>query len=231
MKRIISLNITLIGLLLLSACTTLTPKHNAQDKIIIGNENAPNQMTIVFSPACHHCLKVFHDTFQDLRQNFVETGKLSIALYVAPSAIAPPKIDATIDRYQAGDLSHNLAGDLKCIYAYKGSTAYANSIQTLASLAANKLGDRLDSWPYGDQEQVSNIIQEVRDKSGLSPTQFEQCRKDPIREEISTGIVNDTYTARSIHSVPGYLLNGQTISFDYLFDKERFFDYLDQEIK
>lgn len=148
---------------------------------ILGNPDAPVHMAEYFSLSCSHCANFHHGTFKDIKQNWIDTGRMRFELRDFPlqgSAI----------------FAHALARSVP-VNAYEGML--------------DILFKQQRSWATAD-DPVSALARIAR-IAGIGQDAFVEILQDkPLLEGI-VAIAQDGHSRWGINSTPSFVINDEHV--------------------
>ena len=158
--------------------------------ITLGNENAPVKIKIFSSFTCPHCANFHIKIFPEIKENYVESGKVQMIF-----------IDFPLDQsaFNASKLLH-------CLDKEK-QIAFMDTIYEKQSL-----------WTSGNNEiEINDNLKTISKNFGIDSVQFNKCLNDNI---ISDRILNGRIDAQkkySINSTPTIVINEKKFTGDVSF--------------
>jgi protein-disulfide isomerase len=175
------LGVALTGPLGLSPALAALSLEDRLSPRIIGDPDAPVHMAEYFSLSCSHCANFHHGTFQKLKSDFIETGRLRFEMRDFP--LQGPAIYA-----------HALARSVPV-------NAYPGMIDILFK--------RQRDWAAAD-DPVSALARIAR-IAGIGSEAFgEIIQNRPLLEGI-VAIAQDGYSRFNINSTPSFTINDDRV--------------------
>lgn len=187
------------------------PGEGALADMAMGDPDAPVTVVEYASVTCPHCA-TFHSTiFPEIKENYIETGKVRFIFREFPTAPA----------------NLSVAGSMlaRCAAEKRGMDAYFVILGALFENQGNPYSEN-KGWIYGDNPR--DELLKIASQAGMSADDFEACvsRKellDLINENITEG--SEKY---GINSTPSFVVDGQV---RHISTAEDFSKALDQALE
>ena len=153
----------------------------------MGDENAPVTVVEYASVTCPHCA-TFHETiFPEIKEKYVDTGKVKFVFREFPT---PP----------AG-LSYVGSVLARCAAEKGGSDAYF--------LVLGSLFKTQKTWIYGDDPKLE--LQKIAAQAGMDETAFDACLQRQDLVDLINENVRDASEKHNINATPAFVVNGEKI--------------------
>ncbi len=163
--------------------------EGALGDMALGDPDAPVTVIEYASVTCPHCATFHSDIFPEVKENYIETGKVRFIFREFPTAPA----------------NLSVAGSMlaRCAAEKRGDDAYF--------VILNALFQSQRTWIYG--ESPRDELLKIASQAGMSADDFDACVKrqellDLINENIKEG--SERY---GINSTPSFVVEGQTRHF------------------
>lgn len=213
-------------------------KIDEETDIILGDKDAPHEMVAYFSPGCIHCLKLYSESFPEIKSKYIDTGDIRYVIRAVPNILPLKKDeDGKVTRFNiAKEHSNLIATTLRCTDHYKRPEAYYKAFDTvIEAVNIGKDQDPSAIWPYYGEEAIKKTFYHIGRYGQLSPEEYETCIKDPLQSQFSKVFMsNDRMLTRTfgIKTLPAYFIDGEYIEFtSNFFQKEALLKKLDETIK
>ena len=197
--------------------------HNIDPEIdiILGDENAPHEMIVYYSPGCIHCLVLYEKTFRKIKELYIDQGKLRYVMREIP-AILPFKKDEDggMTEYQNAIKNSTLmAINLRCSdYFSEDPTTYFNALDTAVKAVAQGVRfSKNTNWPYFNEKGIETVFFHLGRYGTLNQEQYQECVQDPLKKKfIDIFTRNGDFMANNLNvkSLPAYYLDGEHIDFE-----------------
>lgn len=191
-RRELILGATALGLVGVAGCNKGAAAGQTADDMVIGQANAPVSLLEYFSVTCPHC-KEFHETvYEQLKHNYIDTGKVKMILREVP---APPQLAPVA---VAGFQLARCGGANADQYMTRIGVLFAQQDAIFAS---------------GSMEGVRQKFIEVGAASGLSEQQVMACIEDEEGgRRIQRNIELASRTFGQEWGTPTLVLNGTRLT-------------------
>jgi len=158
------------------------------DDMVLGEENAPVTLIEYASVTCPHCATFHEEVFEQLKTNYIDTGKVRYVFREYPTAPAPVAV--------AGFQLARCGG--------------ASSEQYFTRLGELFRQQRA-IFATGTMEGVRQKYLEIGGAAGLSEEQVMQCITDEAGAERIRRLVESGNRDFSITGTPTFVINGQKV--------------------
>lgn len=164
-----------------------TDAASATADMFLGSPDAPVTVVEYASVTCPHCA-TFHETiFPDIKEKYVDTGKVKFVFREFPT---PP----------AG-LSYVGSVMARCAADKGGSDAYF--------LVLGALFKTQRTWIYADDPKAELV--KIASQAGMSESDFDVCMKRQDLVDLINANVEDASAKHSINSTPSFVVDGEKI--------------------
>jgi len=154
-------------------------------EMVMGAEDAPVELIEYASYTCPHCANFHQGTFKQLKEEFIDTGKVKFIYR-----------EVYFDRF----------GLWASIIARCGGPERFFGITDL-------LYEQQAEWSRaGDPVQVANALRKVGKVAGLSEEQIDACFNDAEGAQALVTWYQENATRDDIQATPSFLLNGRKVS-------------------
>lgn len=196
------------GAAMLAACNNAGGSGAASpDDMVIGQANAPATLIEYASSTCPHCAH-FHETvFAQLKQNYIDTGKIK---YVFREYPTPPEAIA-------------VAGFQLARCGGASSDQYMNRVGEL-------FRQQRDIFASGTMEGVRAKFVEIGGAAGLSEEQVMSCITDQSGADRIRRTVENANRQFNITGTPTLILNGRKLEDPSAVTYEGLSHIIDQEL-
>jgi len=152
------------------------------DDMVMGDEKAPVTMIEYASLTCPHCAHFETETFPQIKQQYIDTGKVRFVYRDFP-------LDALALR--ASMLAH-------CA----GKERYFGFVQVLFQQQA--------SWDQAEDPEAA--LASIAKIGGIGKDEFDKCMADQTIEQRVIKTRHDAETGLDIESTPTFFINGQKVA-------------------
>ncbi len=194
--------------------------HEIDDNdIIIGAEDAAHEMIVYYSPGCIHCIRLYEETFDNIKTQYIDTGELKYIIRDIPLIIPMQKDeDGGQTKFDVAQKNSALmAINMRCTAHYNGDDAYFDSL-TLA-VEGIDLGQRVNKssvWPYYTEEGINTAFSHIAQNGQLTREQYISCLDQELQQSFLEAFDKNgrvlTQTL-NIKNLPAYFLDGEHIDF------------------
>lgn len=154
-------------------------------EMVMGAEDAPVELIEYASYTCPHCANFHQGTFKQLKEEFIDTGKVKFIYR-----------EVYFDRF----------GLWASIIARCGGPERFFGITDL-------LYEQQAEWSRaGDPVQVANALRKVGKVAGLSEEQIDACFNDAEGAQALVTWYQENATRDDIQATPSFLLNGRKVN-------------------
>ena len=154
-------------------------------EMVMGAEDAPVELIEYASYTCPHCANFHQGTFKQLKEEFIDTGKVKFIYR-----------EVYFDRF----------GLWASIIARCGGPERFFGITDL-------LYEQQAEWSRsGDPVQVANALRKVGKVAGLSEEQIDACFNDAEGAQELVTWYQENATRDDIQATPSFLLNGRKVN-------------------
>ena len=162
-----------------SSASGVAPVPLASDRVV-GNEEAPITIIEYASMTCSHCATFHNETYPQLKEKYIDTGKVRYILREFP-----------LDQFAtAAFLTAHCIGDDK-YYA-----------------AIDLLFEEQNTWIVARPENRQDALAAVARKAGVGRAQFDSCLEDEsLYERVKT--VQESGRSLGVRSTPTFFVNGE----------------------
>ena len=176
-----------IASLLLTAMPAQAQSYDVDDlmapsnleEIAVGSENAPVTVIEYFSLTCGHCANFHKTTYKDLKEKYIDTGKVRFVLREFP-----------LDPY-----AHAAAKLVRC-------TPGGKSEAMISALLATQRG-----WAYSDN-QIGALFTISR-QAGFTEDSFKECLTNQQLHDDVTAVRERGEKEFGVRSTPTFFVNGE----------------------
>lgn len=163
----------------------------AEGDMALGSEDAPVTIIEYFSLTCSHCATFHRNTFGDLREAYVDTGKVRFVVRDFPGS----------------DLALRASMLARC----SGRERYFAFIQTLY--------DQFDYWTEASDPLAA--LAQIAALGGIPRERFDACLKDPKLEDTVLRSYLSGVNDYKVEYTPTFIINGKKFVGDMPLDKFR----------
>lgn len=159
----------------------------SDDDAFIGDEDAPVTIVEFSDYQCPYCSKFYNDAYPELKENYVETGKVKIVFRDLPLS------------FHAGAYPAALAAE--CVRAQAGDEGYFEM--------HNKLFEN-QSVLSGEYQEIADALASFAQEVGVDADMYDECvANDTYKDEI----IADIEAAQSvgIDGTPSFVINGEVL--------------------
>ena len=178
LHRILSVVFLLVFIMLpISANTVL---EVTEDDFVIGDKNAPVTIIEYASLSCSHCANFHNNTLEDLKKEYVDTGKARIVFRDFPFNY-PALLGSMV---------------LRCVpeeYRFQ----YSKALYQLQS-----------KWVARENAKTTQELYKIMQSGGMPKDEFNNCIKNvDLENQILEGVIS-VQNEFNIKSTPSFLING-----------------------
>lgn len=174
---------------LLAACNGSGDSAAAEGEMAIGAADAPATLIEYASTTCPHCAAFHAEVFDQLKENYIDTGKLRFIFREFPTP--PPQVA--------------LAG-------FQLARCGGADAQTYLTRVGVLFEQQRAIFESGTMEGVRAKFVEIGGASGLSEEQVMACISDPAGQERVQRTVAEGQRQFDITGTPTLILNGQKLT-------------------
>ena len=154
-----------------------------EDDFVIGNENASITIIEYASLSCSHCADFHVNTLEDLKKEYVDSGKVKLVFRDYPFNY-PALLGSMVLRCVPGEFRYE----------------YMNALFELQS-----------SWVNRENSKTIEELFKIMQSGGMAKDEFEACiYNTEVENEILQGVI-EAQNALNIKSTPSFLINGNLI--------------------
>ena len=151
-----------------------------EDDFVIGSSNAPITIIEYASLSCNHCAKFHSDTLNDLKLEYVDSGKVRFVFRDFPFNY-PALLGSMVLRCIPKDVRYE----------------YMNALYQLQP-----------KWVVRDNSQTTLELFKIMQSGGMNKEDFDKCIKNTdLENKILQGVM-DAQNEFNIKSTPSFLVNG-----------------------
>ena len=166
--------------------------------VVLGDENAKVTVIEYASPTCPHCASFHVNTWPQVKEQYVDTGKVKFILR-----------EVYFDKFGLW-----VAMTARC----GGEAGYYPMMDTF-------LKTQREWTRAGDDSAIGHAIQQVGRRAGLSSEQLDACLSDRDFAKALIADYQDKAKADEVRSTPTFMINGEQHTGDKSF--EQFSEILD----
>lgn len=160
----------------------------SEDDVVLGQPNAPVTLIEYASSTCPHCAEFHEAVFDQLKENYIDTGKLRYVFREFPTAPAPVAV--------AGFQLARCGGATPEQYFTRLGELFRQQQAMFAT---------------GTMEGVRQKLIEIGGAAGLSQEQVVQCISDEAGAERVRRIVEAGDRDFQVSATPTFILNGRKV--------------------
>lgn len=160
----------------------------SEDDVVLGQPNAPVTLIEYASSTCPHCAEFHEAVFDQLKENYIDTGKLRYVFREFPTAPAPVAV--------AGFQLARCGGATPEQYFTRLGEIFRQQQAMFAT---------------GTMEGVRQKLIEIGGAAGLSQEQVVQCISDEAGAERVRRIVEAGDRDFQVSATPTFILNGRKV--------------------
>jgi protein-disulfide isomerase len=158
-------------------------KPGALPDLVLGKPDAPITVVEYASMTCGHCANFHNKVFPELKQKYIETGKVRFVFREFP-------LD---DRAAAASMIARCAGEAK------------------AMPMVSVLFARQEDWAFAGEKVVPELLKFAK-QAGFTEQSFNQCLTDQKLLENVTAIKNRGSETFGVSSTPTFFVNGKRLA-------------------
>ena len=152
----------------------------AEDDFVIGQKNAPITIIEYASLSCSHCADFHVNTLEDLKKEYVDTGKVKIVFRDFPFNY-PALIGSMVLRCIPEDVRYD----------------YMNALFHLQP-----------NWVVRENAKSTQELYKIMQSGGMTKEEFDECISNrELEEKILQKVIN-AQREFNIQSTPSFLING-----------------------
>lgn len=153
-------------------------------EMVLGDADAPITIVEYASYTCPHCARFHADTYNDLKTEYVDTGKVKFIYR-----------EVYFDRYGLwGSMVARCGGPEK----FFGITDLIYTQQ--------------QQWTKGDPATIAGNLRRIGLTAGLEPDQVDACMQDAEKAETLVAWYQQNAAQDEVTSTPSFLINGEKYS-------------------
>jgi protein-disulfide isomerase len=169
-----------VFILPISAATVL---EVTEDDFVVGDKNAPVTIIEYASLSCSHCADFHNNTLEDLKKEYVDTGKARIVFRNFPFNY-PALLGSMVLRCIPDDVHYD----------------YMNALFQLQS-----------KWVVRDNAKSKQELYKIMQSGGMTKEDFETCTNNvELENTILQGVIA-AQNEFNIQSTPSFLINGNLV--------------------
>lgn len=185
-KYIRKISITTLTLLLICKSSLSSVLDISADDFVVGEDKAPITIIEYSSLSCIHCANFHENTLPQLKEEYIDTGKVRIVFRDFPLNM-PALVGSMVLRCVPDDLRYD---NMNALFLLR------------------------DSWVLSDNAKSTSELYKIMQIGGMSKKNFNKCLDDDaLGEKILQGRM-DVQNEFEIQSTPSFLVNGMLISGD-----------------
>ena len=162
----------------MSSVEILLPKFNSD--FYIGEENAPITIIEYASMSCSHCADFHNDTLEELKKEFIDTGKVKFIFRDFPFNY-PALAGSMILRCVPEDVRYD----------------YMNGLYKLQN-----------SWVNRDHSKTRSELYKIMQSGGMQQDDFDACLSNvDLENQLLEGVM-EAQREYKIGSTPSFIING-----------------------
>ncbi len=173
----------------LTACNNGGGGAVGADEMVLGNADAPVTLIEYASSTCSHCAAFHAEVFEELKTNYIDTGRVRYVFREYPTAPAPVAV-AGFQLARCGGAS---------------SEQYFTRIGEL-------FRQQQAIFATGTMEGVRGKLLEIGAAAGLSEEQVMQCITDEAGADRIRRVVEDGNRQFNITGTPTFVINGEKVT-------------------
>jgi len=151
----------------------------------LGDPEAPVKIVEYASFTCTHCASFHATVFQELKKNYIDTGKVHFT-----------HREVYFDRYGL----------------WAGMVARCGGEMRYFGLAEMLYSGMKDWTAGGDPAQVADNLRRIGKTAGLSAEQLDVCLSDNDKAQALVSWYQENASADNIDSTPSFIINGEPYS-------------------
>ena len=151
--------------------------------VVLGSEDAPITVIEYASLTCPHCAAFHNDSFGEIKERYVDTGKVRW-------------IVREVYRFQVGLMASALT---RC----GGEEAFYPMVDIF-------LGEQAD-WLQGDEQEILQNIRERGLRGGLTEAQVEACMSDETLHTQLIEDFQRNVGEHQVQATPTFIVNGEVV--------------------
>jgi protein-disulfide isomerase len=164
------------------AMAAISDNNDAMKEMVLGNQKAKITVIEYASLGCPHCAQFHSDTYQDVKKNYIDTGKIKFIFRDFP--LGTPALAASM------------------ISRCSGSAKYFGMIDIF--FQAQK------QWSQADNPM--NALKKIARFGGMSATDVDDCLKNQELLDYIQNTARDGGEKHKINSTPSFVIDGETHS-------------------
>ena len=175
----------LLTIFILFFTTGISSNENSEliindNDFFIGNENAPVTIIEYASMSCSHCADFHNDTLDELKKEYIDTGKVKFVFRDFPFNY-PALAGSMMMRCVPNDVRYD----------------YMNALYKLQK-----------NWVLRDNNKTKSELYKIMQSGGMLQDEFDACLSDQNMEnDILEGVMN-AQREFNIRSTPTFIING-----------------------
>ena len=176
----ISLSISLMLQPATQAMAAISDNKDAMKEMVLGNEKAQTTIIEYASLGCPHCAKFHSGTYQSIKKNYIDTGKVKFIFRDFP--IGTPSLAASM------------------ISRCSGSAKYFGMIDIFFQ------GQK--QWSHA--KNPMDALKKIARFGGMSATEVDDCLKNQALLDFIQNTARDGGEKYEINSTPSFVIDGET---------------------
>ncbi|PQA87755.1 DsbA family protein [Hyphococcus luteus] len=185
--------------------------EGALSDMALGAKDAAVVVIEYASVTCPHCAQFHEDIFPQIKEDYIDTGKVRFIFREFPTAPANLSV--------AGSMLARCAAD------EKGDDAYFLVLDALFKNQGNPYQEN-KGWIYGDNPR--DELLKIASQAGMSAEDFDACMKRQELLDFLNANIKEGSEKYGVNSTPSFVINGQTRHFS---TEEDFAKALDEALE
>ncbi len=184
--------------------------EGALSDMALGDKDAAVVVIEYASVTCPHCATFHEDIFPEIKEDYIDTGKIRYIFREFPTAPA----------------NLSVAGSMlaRCAAEERGDDAYFLVLDALFKNQGNPYQEN-KGWIYGDNPRQELL--KIASQAGMSAEDFDACMKRQELLDFLNANIKEGSEKYGVNSTPSFVLNGQTRHFS---TAEDFSEALDEAL-
>tara|TARA_B100000575_G_scaffold170741_1_gene136680 strand:+ start:1023 stop:1634 length:612 start_codon:yes stop_codon:yes gene_type:complete len=155
-----------------------------ENDFVIGSPDAPVTIFEYASMSCSHCADFHNDTLEDLKNEYIDTGKVRFIFRDFPFNY-PALAGSMMMRCVPNDVRYD----------------YMNALYKLQK-----------NWVFRDQSKTRSELYKIMQSGGMQQNEFDACLSDiNLENDLLEGVMN-AQREFNIRSTPSFIINGTLYS-------------------
>jgi protein-disulfide isomerase len=171
--------------------------EGALSDMALGDKDAKVTVIEYASVTCPHCATFHEDIFPEIKEDYIDTGKVRFIFREFPTSPANLSI--------AGSMLARCAADKR------GDNAYFLVLDTLFKNQGNPYQEN-KGWIYGDAPREELL--KIAAQAGMSAEDFDACMQRQELLDFLNANIKEGSEKYGISSTPSFVVNGQTRHFN-----------------